>query len=183
MKKAIRVAAATVTLALGGLGLVACSSSGSSGGASGAASPDKSEFGPITVVQGKDNNGILPKLKAMWDKEHPDAKVTFKEQSDQADQQLNDLLQHFQQKLSDYDVVATDVVWTQQLASQGYLQPLTGAYKMSTDDLEEHYRQRSMLKRSVFPEDIAEAVIYLASPAARLVTGTSLRVDGGATAQ
>jgi NAD(P)-dependent dehydrogenase (short-subunit alcohol dehydrogenase family) len=32
-------------------------------------------------------------------------------------------------------------------------------------------------------EDIAEAVVYLASPAARMVTGTSLRVDGGATAQ
>lgn len=33
------------------------------------------------------------------------------------------------------------------------------------------------------PEDVAEAVVYLSSPAARLVTGTSLRVDGGATAQ
>ncbi|MGN6445925.1 ABC transporter substrate-binding protein [Amnibacterium sp.] len=129
MKKAIRVAAATVTLALGGLGLVACSSSGGSTGSSNA-TPDKSQFGPITVVQGKDNNGVLPQYAAMWNKLHPDQKVTFKEQSDQADQQLQDLLQHFQQKLSDYDVVSTDVVWTQQLASQGYLQPLTGAYKL-----------------------------------------------------
>ena len=32
------------------------------------------------------------------------------------------------------------------------------------DELEEHYRQRSMLKRSVLPEDIAEAVAFLASP-------------------
>lgn len=135
MKKAIRVAAATVTLALGGFGLVACSSGGGGGSSETNASPDKSQFGPITVVQGKDNNGILPKLKEMWDKDHPDAKVTFKEQSDKADQQLSDLLQHFQQKLSDYDVVATDVVWTQQLASQGYLQPLTGAYKMSSEGI------------------------------------------------
>ena len=128
MKKAMRVAAATVTLALTGAGLVACSSSTPAGG--GASSPGKDEFGPITVVQGKDNNGTLPLMKEMWDKSHPGEEVTFKEQSDKADQQLTDLLQHFQQKLSDYDVVSTDVVWTQQLASQGYLQPLTGAYKL-----------------------------------------------------
>ncbi|MGL5838744.1 MAG: SDR family NAD(P)-dependent oxidoreductase [Sphingorhabdus sp.] len=33
------------------------------------------------------------------------------------------------------------------------------------------------------PEDVAAAVLYLASPAARMVTGTSLLVDGGWTAQ
>jgi multiple sugar transport system substrate-binding protein len=134
LKTAIRVAAATVTLALGGLGLVACSSSGTTPGGT-SSTIAKSEFGPITVVQGKDNNGYLPKYKAMWDKLHPDQKVTFKQQSDQADQQLQDDLQHFQQKLSDYDVISADVVWTQQLASQGYLQPLTGAYKIDTSGI------------------------------------------------
>ena len=130
MKKAIRVSAAAVTLALGGLALTACSGGSGTTGSASTASPAASEYGPITVVQGKDNNGVLPEYAAMWNKLHPDQKVTFKEQSDQADQQLSDLLQHFQQKLSDYDVVSTDVVWTQQLASQGYLQPLTGAYKL-----------------------------------------------------
>jgi len=33
------------------------------------------------------------------------------------------------------------------------------------------------------PEDVAAAVLYLASPLARMVTGTSLLVDGGWTAQ
>jgi len=33
------------------------------------------------------------------------------------------------------------------------------------------------------PEDVANAVLYLASPAAAMVTGHSLRVDGGWTAQ
>ncbi len=39
------------------------------------------------------------------------------------------------------------------------------------------------LKRIATPADVAEAVVYLASPVARLVTGVSLPVDGGATAQ
>ena len=33
------------------------------------------------------------------------------------------------------------------------------------------------------PEDVASAVLYLASSASRMVTGTSVRIDGGATAQ
>ncbi|HEY0373505.1 MAG TPA: ABC transporter substrate-binding protein [Amnibacterium sp.] len=132
MRKAMRVAAAGATLALTTIGLVACSSSTSSpgGGSSSGNTIDKSEYGPITVVQGKDNTGALPLLKAMWDKKYPKTPVTFKQQSDQADQQLQDDLLHFQQKSTDYDVISADVVWTQQLASNQYLQPLSGAYKL-----------------------------------------------------
>ena len=32
-------------------------------------------------------------------------------------------------------------------------------------------------------EDVAAAALYLASPASAMVTGTSLRIDGGWTAQ
>lgn len=39
------------------------------------------------------------------------------------------------------------------------------------------------LKEIMQPEDVAAAVLYLASAGSRLVTGTSLRVDSGATAQ
>jgi rhamnulose-1-phosphate aldolase/alcohol dehydrogenase len=53
------------------------------------------------------------------------------------------------------------------------------AYKMSTDDLEEHYRSRSMLKRSVFPEDIAEAVYFFASEMSAKSTGNIINVDAG----
>ena len=132
MRNAMRVAAAGATLAMTAVGLVACSSSGGSGGSGGGGGSADLSKGPITVVQGKDNNGFLPVLKAMWDKAHPNEKVTFKEQSDQADQQLQDLILHFGKKSTDYDVVSADVVWTQQLASNGYLQPLTGKFAIDT---------------------------------------------------
>jgi 3-oxoacyl-[acyl-carrier protein] reductase len=52
-----------------------------------------------------------------------------------------------------------------------------------TDVLSEDYRKQVMeaipLKRFGEPEDIAEAVAYLASDAARYVTGHVLQVDGG----
>ena len=46
-------------------------------------------------------------------------------------------------------------------------------------ELEEHYRQRSMLKRDVLPEDIAEAAYWLASGASAKSTGNMINVDAG----
>jgi rhamnulose-1-phosphate aldolase/alcohol dehydrogenase len=48
-----------------------------------------------------------------------------------------------------------------------------------TDDLEAHYRERSMLKLSVFPEDIAEAIYFLASDMSAKSTGNIINVDAG----
>jgi rhamnulose-1-phosphate aldolase/alcohol dehydrogenase len=50
---------------------------------------------------------------------------------------------------------------------------------VSQDELEEVYRQRSLLKRSVYPEDIAEAVYYFASDLSSKSTGNILNVDAG----
>lgn len=50
---------------------------------------------------------------------------------------------------------------------------------VAEDALEEHYRQRSLLKRSVYPEDIAEAVAFFAGDAAAKSTGNILNVDAG----
>ena len=52
-------------------------------------------------------------------------------------------------------------------------------YKTDKDGLEEMYRQRSMLKRSVFPEDIAEAIYFFASDASAKSTGNIINVDAG----
>ena len=51
--------------------------------------------------------------------------------------------------------------------------------KIGADDVEEFYRKRSMLKLSVFPEDIAEAVYFFASDKSGKSTGNILNVDAG----
>ena len=51
--------------------------------------------------------------------------------------------------------------------------------KIEVDDLEEHYRKRSMLKLNVFPEDIAEAIYFLASDQSAKSTGNIINVDAG----
>ncbi|MES9542273.1 SDR family oxidoreductase [Actinomadura sp. NPDC000600] len=50
---------------------------------------------------------------------------------------------------------------------------------MTDDDLRTEMERRTPLRRVGEPEDVAAAVLYLASPAAAYVTGSVLRVDGG----
>ena len=60
--------------------------------------------------------------------------------------------------------------WAQQRAAQ---------YKKSVDELESVYRDRSLLKRSVYPEDVAEAVAFFASERSAKSTGNIVNVDAG----
>ncbi len=60
-----------------------------------------------------------------------------------------------------------------------WLEQRASTYKTDKEGLEEMYRQRSMLKRSVFPEDIAEAIYFFASEASAKSTGNILNVDAG----
>ena len=46
-------------------------------------------------------------------------------------------------------------------------------------ELEEHYRNRSLLKRDVLPDDIAEACYFLGSDASAKSTGNMINVDAG----
>jgi rhamnulose-1-phosphate aldolase/alcohol dehydrogenase len=46
-------------------------------------------------------------------------------------------------------------------------------------EVETFYRERSLLKRSVYPEDVAEAVYFFASERSGKSTGNILNVDGG----
>jgi rhamnulose-1-phosphate aldolase/alcohol dehydrogenase len=54
------------------------------------------------------------------------------------------------------------------------------AYGIPEDKLEDHYRARTTLKVNIYPADVAEAVLYFASPTrAAKSTGNILNVDGG----
>jgi rhamnulose-1-phosphate aldolase/alcohol dehydrogenase len=65
-------------------------------------------------------------------------------------------------------------IWTGEWREQR-----AAAYHMAPEELEEHYRKRSMLKLGVFPEDVAEAVYFLASDASAKSTGNIINVDAG----
>ncbi len=62
--------------------------------------------------------------------------------------------------------------------SGNWLQERADAYKIETEQLADHYRQRSLLKLSVYPEDIAAAVRFFCTDAPKS-TGNILNVDAG----
>ncbi|HET9067057.1 MAG TPA: bifunctional rhamnulose-1-phosphate aldolase/short-chain dehydrogenase, partial [Amaricoccus sp.] len=78
------------------------------------------------------------------------------------------------------NVVNPDAVLRGSRIWQGeWLEQRADTYKTDKEGLEEMYRQRSMLKRSVFPEDIAEAIFFLSSEASAKSTGNIINVDAG----
>jgi len=60
--------------------------------------------------------------------------------------------------------------WAEQRAQQN---------NTTTGNLEAVYRERSLLKRSVFPEDVAEAVAFFATERSSKSTGNIINVDAG----
>jgi rhamnulose-1-phosphate aldolase/alcohol dehydrogenase len=78
------------------------------------------------------------------------------------------------------NVVNPDAVLRGSKIWQGpWRQQRAASLKITEDDLEEHYRKRSLLQRSVFPEDIAEGVYFFASDLSSKSTGNFLNVDAG----
>jgi rhamnulose-1-phosphate aldolase/alcohol dehydrogenase len=55
------------------------------------------------------------------------------------------------------------------------------SHGVSLENLEEFYRSRAILKVNVYPEDVAEAVLFLCSDRSAKTTGCVLTVDGGVT--
>jgi rhamnulose-1-phosphate aldolase/alcohol dehydrogenase len=62
----------------------------------------------------------------------------------------------------------------------GWREERAAAYSIEPDELEDHYRERNVLKVNVLPENVAEAVLHFASEArSSRSTGNILNVDGG----
>jgi rhamnulose-1-phosphate aldolase/alcohol dehydrogenase len=61
-------------------------------------------------------------------------------------------------------------------------QERAAANRIADEEIEDFYRQRSLLKRSVLPEDVAEAVYFFASELSAKSTGNILNVDAGSVA-
>jgi len=78
------------------------------------------------------------------------------------------------------NVVNPDAVLRGSKIWQGeWLDQRAGTYGTDKDGLAAMYRDRSLLKRSVFPEDIAEAAYFLASDLSSKSTGNIINVDAG----
>ncbi len=71
-------------------------------------------------------------------------------------------------------VIRGSKIWT-----GTWSQERAAANKVKEEELEAFYRDRSLLKRSVFPEDIAQATYFLASEQAAKSTGNIINVDAG----
>jgi multiple sugar transport system substrate-binding protein len=125
-----RLMATLAVLAVSALVMAGCGGGDDSGG--GGSDQSLTSRGPITYVAGKDNNNVNRTTIDKWNAAHPDEKVTFKEQSDQADQQHDDLVQHFQAKDQNYDVTSVDVIWTAEFAAKGWLHPLKDSFAVDT---------------------------------------------------
>ena len=65
------------------------------------------------------------------------------------------------------------------IMSENYRKSRADSLGIKPEELDEHYRKRSLLQRSVYPEDIAEAVYWFASDASNKSTGNILNVDAG----
>ncbi len=76
------------------------------------------------------------------------------------------------------NMINPDAIWTD-LWSPKVRSDRAKAYHVAESELEEFYKNRSLLKRKVTVEDVAETALFLASDRSNKTTGAILPVDGG----
>lgn len=86
-------------------------------------------------------------------------------------------LEHGRDKIR-VNMVNPDSVFTD-LWSPKVREDRAKAYGIPVEKLEEHYRNRTILKESVLPEDVAECILFLVSDRSAKTTGCMIPVDAG----
>jgi NAD(P)-dependent dehydrogenase (short-subunit alcohol dehydrogenase family) len=78
------------------------------------------------------------------------------------------------------NIVNPDAVFQDsRLWSEDVRRQRAAAQDISVDALEDFYRKRNLLSVRILPEDVAEAVLFLASDRSAKTTGCTITVDGG----
>jgi rhamnulose-1-phosphate aldolase/alcohol dehydrogenase len=78
------------------------------------------------------------------------------------------------------NIVNPDAVFQDsKLWSEEIRRERAAAQGIGVDQLEDFYRKRNLLGARILPEDVAEAVLFLASDRSAKTTGCTLTVDGG----
>jgi len=78
------------------------------------------------------------------------------------------------------NIVNPDAVFQDsKLWSEEIRRERASAQGIAVDQLEDFYRKRNLLGARILPDDVAQAVLFLASDRAAKTTGCSLTVDGG----
>jgi multiple sugar transport system substrate-binding protein len=145
MRSGLAVCAAAMVLA----GLAGCGgddgSSSSGGGGGGGGTPDVKAIdvssmdgakGEITYCQGKDTTGETKAWGKQFNEKHKSEGLSVKivEFPASADEQRTQFVQRQEAKSGDCDVFRSDVIWTAEFASQGWLYDLTPYIEDRRDD-------------------------------------------------
>jgi rhamnulose-1-phosphate aldolase/alcohol dehydrogenase len=78
------------------------------------------------------------------------------------------------------NIVNPDAVFQDsKLWSEDVRRERAAAQGIAVDELEDFYRKRNLLGARILPEDVAEAVLFLAADRSSKTTGCTLTVDGG----
>jgi multiple sugar transport system substrate-binding protein len=145
MRSGLAVCAAAMVLA----GLAGCGgddgSGSSGGGGGGGGTPDAKAIdvgsmegakGEITYCQGKDTTGETKAWGKQFNEKHKSEGLSVKivEFPASADEQRTQFVQRQEAKSGDCDVFRSDVIWTAEFASQGWLYDLTPYIEDRRDD-------------------------------------------------
>ncbi len=110
------------------------------GGSAGAGDPidpasGADASGEITVCGPTDSSGVWNATMDAFNAERDGLTAKYIELGSSADDQLQQINQRMQTESTQCDIVRLDVVWTAQLASQGYLADMTDVIDDKLDDL------------------------------------------------